>query len=352
MTAQNQWLKLVTRESTLLERTLRFDGYVEMLPAPFTVKLKDLLAVYEDEMTTQYTKSDDLQSKINDLKHDYNQIGFKKIVNYFQDTLTQLTQDAKKLKYEFTNNNWHAFCESYKKSRAIILYSYYLAGFIKQNSNNQNQINILQKIYDDAEKISSSNWKKIESYLEHKIKEYNFPIKALTLQEFNTLLITNKLPAKHNKASVTIMKLENYKSSIHKGTEAQAILKKLKLEDTISTSLFVTGQVAHTGHVQGPAKIILKKSDYSKVQTGDIIITQMTHPDMLPILHKAAGIITEEGGILCHAAIVSRELNKPCIIGTKTATKTFSDYDLVDLNCKIKMAKYLTEESCSVIKQT
>jgi pyruvate,water dikinase len=58
----------------------------------------------------------------------------------------------------------------------------------------------------------------------------------------------------------------------------------------------------------------------------------MTRPDFSPILGKAAGIITNEGSITCHAAIISRELNIPCIIGTNIATKVLKDGDLVEVD--------------------
>jgi len=63
-----------------------------------------------------------------------------------------------------------------------------------------------------------------------------------------------------------------------------------------------------------------------------IIVASMTHPDLMPLLKKSVGIITDEGGILCHAAIIARELRKPCIIGTKFATKVFKDGDIVEVD--------------------
>ena len=61
-------------------------------------------------------------------------------------------------------------------------------------------------------------------------------------------------------------------------------------------------------------------------------MTEMTTPEFVPAMLKAAAIITDEGGITCHAAIVAREMKKPCIIGTKIATKVLKDGDLVEVN--------------------
>jgi len=65
---------------------------------------------------------------------------------------------------------------------------------------------------------------------------------------------------------------------------------------------------------------------------GDILITTQTHPALVPAMKRALAIIIDEGGLTCHASIVSRELKKPCIIGTKIATKVLKTGDLVELN--------------------
>jgi len=73
-------------------------------------------------------------------------------------------------------------------------------------------------------------------------------------------------------------------------------------------------------------------ADVSKVKRGDILVTSMTTPELAPAMEKAAAFITDEGGILCYAAIVACEINKPCIIGTKIATKVLKDGDLVEVD--------------------
>ncbi|MBU1178686.1 hypothetical protein KJ903_05765 [Patescibacteria group bacterium] len=85
------------------------------------------------------------------------------------------------------------------------------------------------------------------------------------------------------------------------------------------------GSVAMTGTAIGRAVICRGLSSLAKVRPGDIIVASMTRPEFMPALRKAAGIVTDEGGITCHAAIVARELNIPTVIGTKKATKIFRD---------------------------
>ena len=96
----------------------------------------------------------------------------------------------------------------------------------------------------------------------------------------------------------------------------------------------VKGSCASSGYAKGLAKVIRKTHDLVNVQKGDVLIASMTRPEMVTAMKKACAIITDEGGITSHAAIVSRELGIPCIVGTKTATKTFSDGDLVEVEAK------------------
>ncbi|MBI2129103.1 hypothetical protein HYU07_02590 [Candidatus Woesearchaeota archaeon] len=104
---------------------------------------------------------------------------------------------------------------------------------------------------------------------------------------------------------------------------------------------YVEGIVACKGNVKGAVKIVLKVSEIDKVKQGDILVTQMTFPAFAPAMAKASAFVTDEGGLTCHAAIVAREMNKPCIIGTKIATKTFKDGDLVEVDANRGVVKII-----------
>lgn len=92
------------------------------------------------------------------------------------------------------------------------------------------------------------------------------------------------------------------------------------------------GLPASRGRIRGKVKIVLSVNELNKVKKGDILVAVMTRPDYIPAMKRAAAIITDEGGVTCHAAIVSRELGIPCIIGTKLATRVLKDGDEVDVN--------------------
>lgn len=98
------------------------------------------------------------------------------------------------------------------------------------------------------------------------------------------------------------------------------------------SSQVVKGMVAFKGKVQGIAKIVKTVEELDKVKDGDILVTQMTFPSFIMAMKRAAGFVTDEGGITCHAAIVAREMKKPCIIGTKNATMVLKDGDRVEVD--------------------
>ena len=94
----------------------------------------------------------------------------------------------------------------------------------------------------------------------------------------------------------------------------------------------VQGICASGGQVSAPAKIVTSKDDIAKVNPGDIMVAIGTDFDLLEIMNISGGIITEEGGLLSHASVVSRELKKPCLIGVANATTLFKDGDLLELD--------------------
>ncbi len=89
--------------------------------------------------------------------------------------------------------------------------------------------------------------------------------------------------------------------------------------------VLVKGLGASPGTGSGRVKVIGSLEELSKVEQGDVLVTTMTNPDMVPAMKRASAIVTDEGGMTCHAAIISRELGIPCVVGTGNATKVLRD---------------------------
>jgi len=103
------------------------------------------------------------------------------------------------------------------------------------------------------------------------------------------------------------------------------IKKKKEPKEKVATSAVLEGLGASPGIAYGEAKIISDATELGKVKNGDILVAVMTTPDMVPAMKRAAAIVTDEGGLTCHAAIVSRELGCPAVVGTRKATELLTD---------------------------
>jgi phosphoenolpyruvate synthase/pyruvate phosphate dikinase len=119
--------------------------------------------------------------------------------------------------------------------------------------------------------------------------------------------------------------------------EASEYLNAVNIEGVTE----IKGDVASKGFVTGTARIIANLSEIEKLHEKDILVTSMTTPDFVVAMKKAGAIVTDEGGLSCHAAIVSRELGKPCVIGTKIATKVIQDGAEIEVDANTGVVKIL-----------
>lgn len=155
-------------------------------------------------------------------------------------------------------------------------------------------------------------------------------------EEIKSMLKTGRVPKPvdfNERKKAMAMWLENCKFNYAFGNEAKKIISKQSLTLTVDASVNeVKGTIASSqGVVRGKARIV-DRTNISNFLKGEVLITVMTSPEFVPAIQKSVAIVTDEGGVLCHAAIVSREMKKPCIIGTQIATKVFKDGDLVEVD--------------------
>lgn len=117
------------------------------------------------------------------------------------------------------------------------------------------------------------------------------------------------------------------------GKEAENFVNGLKVNRAAAVEKAeFYGQCACSGQATGKVCVVNTRKDLTKMAKGDVLVSCATSPELMPAIAKASAIVTDMGGIACHAAIVSRELGIPCVIGTKHATKTLKDGDVVEVN--------------------
>ncbi|MBS3092956.1 phosphoenolpyruvate synthase [Candidatus Pacearchaeota archaeon] len=119
--------------------------------------------------------------------------------------------------------------------------------------------------------------------------------------------------------------IEGGKTYIIQSRPITTIGKKLEANKLLAGNVLLEGRSASPGIGVGPVKIIHSMADLPKIKKGDVLVTQMTNPDMVVAMQKSSAIVTDEGGMTSHAAIVSREMGIPCIVGTDKATKILTN---------------------------
>ncbi|MCJ7425934.1 MAG: phosphoenolpyruvate synthase [Dehalococcoidales bacterium] len=109
------------------------------------------------------------------------------------------------------------------------------------------------------------------------------------------------------------------------------IREKTEVEPEIANPVLLSGEKASPGIASGPARIV-RASQIDKVKTGDVLVAEMTTPDFVPAMKRAVAIVTNRGGRTAHAAIVSRELGIPCVVGTEKATTTLKNGQVITVD--------------------
>ncbi|MFH1056693.1 MAG: phosphoenolpyruvate synthase [Candidatus Micrarchaeota archaeon] len=165
----------------------------------------------------------------------------------------------------------------------------------------------------------------IEKHYGGKPQDAEFAIEGKKIYIVQTRAITTL----GKKTEVKQEKGEGNLGSLFDKPSAQA-----KTESKENGKVLLQGLAASPGIASGIVKIVLDLTQLNKVQKGDILVTRMTTPDFVPAMKRAAGIVTDEGGMTAHAAIVSRELGIPCIVGSRIATKTLKDGMEITIDAK------------------
>ncbi|MFH1587947.1 MAG: PEP-utilizing enzyme [Candidatus Diapherotrites archaeon] len=124
------------------------------------------------------------------------------------------------------------------------------------------------------------------------------------------------------------------KQGIYSGKKAQETIQKIYPKEILKQTDELHGSCAFEGKTKGIVKIIDHPNEMPKLRKGEILVSHSTNPNLISAMKRAKAIITDLGGITSHAAIVSRELKIPCVIGTKTATKILMDGDKVIIDAR------------------
>lgn len=199
-----------------------------------------------------------------------------------------------------------------------------------------------------------SSWLPAYYYNEFVLEEignrYGYSVEEIRLsrvEEILKLFENNTLEEKELKKRKErfLFLIKDGKDFIHSGDEAKKKFNEIIQKEDFENLKEIKGNTAMMGNVSGKA-LVFKWSDNlnEKLKAADensILVTGQTRPQIMPLISKCKAIVTDEGGITSHAAIVSRELRKPCIIGTKIATEVIKDGDFINVDANSGIVKIL-----------
>lgn len=167
----------------------------------------------------------------------------------------------------------------------------------------------------------------------HRLKVTQKELKFLLPQEIHEALTTGQVDRRAIKERmhecVFDLQKDNYQVLV--GKLVQELLATIKQTHNQSLTL-VRGMATFPGKVTGVVRVVHVLKDLQQFKRDEVFVGKVTSPDLISVFSKAAAVITDEGGLTSHAAIVSREMKVPCIVGTKLATKVFKTGDRVEVD--------------------
>ena len=316
----------------LLEVSISPKIYFTALQKHFGKSFTNYLILYHKGIASARLPYEELQGFGKHLADKLNDILYaKKFTKQFKKAADNINAAIQVKPKEFLKK-LNQLDEFYKSYGAYNVATKIVFNYLSQNTKQVREI--LQEARKYSETFYKDNAKMFSRISGLLVKQTGYPkhlVLMMTREELYTYQKTRRLPSKdtlerrHNCIGIYF---DQNKVHMLQKKEVEGI-ESFWVENIIAKG--INGTPAFKGKVTGVCRVVFdyKKANISK---GEILVTGMTDPNFVPLIKKAAGIITDGGGLLSHAAIISRELKKPCIIGTKIATQVLKNGDLVEVD--------------------
>jgi phosphohistidine swiveling domain-containing protein len=308
-------------------------GYIRGENDVFSWRFKNMFFYYRDGVDHSFRGLRDFNKLKNILKKSFNKDFIKDVgvsLKYSADDLYEITQKTFKNKSSL-RKNIEEFVMGYQTLTAILQIPLFCQTF-RVSKNQKALINF--GLYRDyaARKISQA-----EHLYRAKLKKILKHPKALflTLAELRQYLDKKILPKDLNTRETWALLVINKKAKIFWNKKADQIYHEeiLKYKKVLHVSE-LKGQSVYKGKIMGKVFVALNERQFKKIPKGSILVCSMTRYHIVPFLKKISALVTEKGGITCHAAIIARELKVPTVIGTEHATDVFKTGDLVEVDAE------------------
>jgi hypothetical protein len=308
-----KWSLIVTRETTLFERALRVLGYYHMFGRTGGLSIKNILVVSHHNLTQQYFDSQEKRQRLAKMWASYKNQSFKKLSRNWNSYPQELKKSLNTVARACTARNLQNFFETYFYGRGIVLYTEELAEILESKKIKNADIPRLGYWHETAETKTSAAFDSLKKIIAKECKKKNIPTRegfSYMPDEFLGLLKNNKEIAASvikKRNTYYVMRMNEGKIKLWLGKTAQLIEGR---NLGVSSTGDIKGLVAYPGYIRGRVRIINKVEQIKKMKKGEVLVSVMTNPRLVSAFKKAAAVVTDEGGIICHAAIVPKSRSR------------------------------------------
>ncbi|TSC78403.1 MAG: pyruvate, water dikinase [Parcubacteria group bacterium Gr01-1014_29] len=329
MDNKTTWEFVISRKMGLFETWCSGEGYKNL---PFGCRMNNVI-VSRDGVIKRYNSSADMKNLEQKIQSNDVIPVLTKLAEY-DDQLNEV------LKMDPVTSRWK-FLDAVFKTWIYEIFGYYVGIYSKDPA----AIALVEKLrgVHNAQHVAASEFvpKLLEQISDQTGIETEL-LKYATPQEVRDLKFDAEELKKRQKFYVLAL-IDNETSFYAQDTAEQKIAELGIQEEQTDVGKVeqMSGTVAYKGFVSGKVAIVNDEQDLEKINEGDILVSIMTRTTLVSGMKKSAAIVTDEGGVTCHAAIIARELKKPCIIGTKIATLVLKDGDMVEVDANNGIVKII-----------
>lgn len=300
------------------------------------VHVRNLLTVNRDGLTALYVHIPETNRRLAIIESEYKRQYLNKFLPFWKEILIHLSNSTKKFSRQQNHETLSQFIHDYQLGRAIVFYTEGLAKLLEKST--AHELKTVGHWHEKAEVATCQAWDRLRPVLMRIARKHDVAKNDVLYylpEEFLQLLQSGKRLSKDvlkQRRYYYVLLLKHGKMFLYTGKKARVIEAKELSKEKIVILRELKGMCASPGRVQGRVRIVNTDAQMHQMKRGEILVSIMTTPRLIAAVKKAAAIVTDEGGITCHAAIVARELKKPCVIGTKIATKVLRDGQQVEVD--------------------
>lgn len=322
MSTNIAWEFVISRKMGLFETSCSGEAYKNL---PFGCRMDNVI-VSRDGVIKRY-------NSVADLKELERQIISNEVISVLTELATHDEELAVVLKEDPITHR-REFLDAIYKTWIYEVFGWYVGAYSKDAA----AIELVEKLrgIHNAQHVAAMEFVprlleqlSAQSGIDTELLKYVTPQEVLDLQfNFDELKKRQKL---------YVLALIDSEMSLYTGNVAEQKIIELRVpeqESEVEQVDTIRGTVAYRGLVSGKVTIVNDEQDLKKIQEGDILVSIMTRTTLVSGMKKAGAIVTDEGGMTCHAAIIARELRKPCVVGTKIASRVLKDGDMVEVDAE------------------